>query len=133
MLGEKISHAKGKVTTRRVLSTDGPTKIEVSFEASGELLGVAIHEFGTYWQVLRPDGTMYGEGQGVVMGAGGEMATWKGQGVGFFKDHGAVCYRGAVYYQTQSDRWTRLHRVAGVFEFEVDADGNSSDTVTEWR
>ena len=40
MLGEKISETKGKRLVRRVLSVDPPTA-EVSFEDSGNTLGIA--------------------------------------------------------------------------------------------
>jgi hypothetical protein len=38
--------------------------MESSFQANGSLLGVNFKETGTYWTVVRPDGTLYGEGQG---------------------------------------------------------------------
>jgi len=37
-------------------------------------------------------------------------------------------YRGAVYHQSGSTKFTRLSTVAGVFEYEVDADGNNLST-----
>ena len=43
---------------------------------TGTLLGVQYQETSTYESELRPDGTLFGTGQGVYMGAGGEMATW---------------------------------------------------------
>ena len=67
---------------------------------------------------MRPDGTVYGEGQGIVMGKSGEIAAWIGQGVGTFKKDGAVSYRGAIYYQTTVPAWQRLNSVACVFEYE---------------
>ena len=83
MLGEKIGQASGKVTTRRVLANPGGgPKMETSFESSGKLLGVDVRETGTYWSAVRPDGTLYGEGQGILMGKKGEVATWIGQGIG---------------------------------------------------
>ncbi len=134
MLGEKIGEASGKVTTRRVLSNPGGgPKMETSFESSGKLLGVEATETGTYWSVVRPDGTLYGEGQGVLMGHGGELATWVGQGVGTIKKDGGVSYRGAVYYQTSSSSWARLNAVAGVFEYEVDAKGGTRAQQWEWK
>src|SRR2546427_6637215 len=39
--------------------------------------------------------------------------SWVGQGVGTMKKGGAVSYRGAVYYQSSSSRWSRLNSVAG--------------------
>ena len=48
MLGEQIYEAHGKRTGRRVLSTDGGKfKVEVSFEATGKLLGFESFEIGT--------------------------------------------------------------------------------------
>ena len=134
MLGDKIGEAAGKVTSRRVLPNlgGGPT-LETSFESSGRLVGVEASEIGTYWSVVRADGSLYGEGQGVLMGKGGEAATWVGQGVGAFKPDGGVSYRGAMYYQTATPAWSRLNSVAAVFEFEVDAQGNTRAQLWEWK
>ena len=134
MLGEKIGEASGKVTTRRVLANPGGgPKMETSFESAGKLLGVEVKETGTYWSAVRPDGSLYGEGQGILMGKRGEMATWVGQGVGTIKDNGTVSYRGAVYYQSSSEPWLRLNRIAAVFEYEVDAEGTTRSALWEWK
>jgi hypothetical protein len=116
-----------------VLSTSPGFKVEVSFEDDGKLLGVGVHEIGTYWSEARPDGSLYGEGQGVVMTQDGEGATWKGQGVGKFLEGGAVSYRGAVYYTTASAKLARLNTVAGIFEFHVDREGNTTTKIWEWK
>ena len=134
MQGDKIGESTGKVTGRRVLpNPGGGPKMETSFEASGKLLGVEETETGTYSAVVRPDGSLFGEGQGIIMGKGGEVATWVGQGVGTVKKDGAVSYRGAVYYQTSTPGWSRLNSVAAIFEFEVDAQGNSRAQLWEWK
>ena len=56
---------------------------------------------------MRPDGTLYGEGVGLVMGQGGEAASYVGQDVGTMQSGGSVSWRGAFYYQTQSAAWKR--------------------------
>lgn len=134
MQGEKIGEASGKVTSRRVLANPGGgPKMETSFEASGRLLGVEGTETGTYWSVVRPDGSLFGEGQGIMMGKGGELATWVGSGVGTIRKDGGVSYRGAIYYQSSSAAWLRLNTVAAIFEYEVDAQGNSRSQLWEWK
>ena len=134
MQGEKIGEGSGKVTSQRVLpNPNGGPKMETTFQSKGKLLGVEQTETGTYCSVMRPDGTLYGEGQGVIMGKDGEMATWVGQGMGMIKKDGAVSYRGAVYYQTTSQRWARLNSVAGIFEHEVDAQGTARAQIWEWK
>lgn len=134
MQGDKVGESTGKVTGRRVLPNAGAgPKMETSFEADGKLLGVEVHETGTYGSLVRPDGSLFGEGQGIVMGSGGELASWVGQGVGTLKKNGGVSYRGAVYYQTSAPAWSRLNTVAAIFEYEVDAQGNTRAQLWEWK
>jgi hypothetical protein len=134
MLGDKLGSATGKITAQRVLpNPGGGPKMETSFQAAGTLLGVSTKEVGTYWAVIRPDGTVYGEGQGVLMGAGGEAGTWVGAGVGTVKKDGAASYRGAIYYQSAAQAWVRLNSVAAVFEFEADPQGNTKSELWEWK
>src|SRR5439155_16788929 len=70
---------------------------------------------------------------GIVMGKEGDLATFIGQGVGTIKKDGAVSYRGAVYYQSSSPRWSRLNSVAAIFEHEVDPEGNVRSQFWEWK
>lgn len=134
MQGDKISEESGKVTSQRVLpNPGGGPKMETSFQATGTLLGSHHSSTVTYWSVVRPDGTVYGEGQGIAMGREGEQATYVGQGVGVVKKDGSVSYRGAVYYQTSSPKWARLNSVAAIFEYEVDAQGNTRAQIWEWK
>ncbi len=135
MLGELLAEERGKTTGFRVLPSDGHgPKVEVSFQASGKLLGVEANDMGTYWSIVRPDGTLFGDGQGIVMTAEGDMASWSGQGVGKFTGRGrAVSWRGTVYYQTTSERLARLNGIAGIFEYEVDEEGNTHSKLWEWK
>ena len=122
------------MTGRRVLESEGPgPKIEVSCESEGTLLGVATNGPGTYWSVLRPDGTLYGEGQGVVMGAGGEAASWTARGVGKFTGPGSASWRASIFWMTASEKWASLNNIVGVVEFEQDADGNTTTATWAWQ
>jgi hypothetical protein len=134
MLGEKIGEMSGKVTGQRVLSvSDGGIKTEASFQATGSLLGTKVKETGTYWTVARADGTLYGEGHGVMMLSDGKMATWKGHGVGATNKDGSASYRGALYYQTMPPKWSRLNKVGVLFEYEIDPEGNTQSVYWEWK
>ena len=67
MLGEKIGEISGKITMQRVLPNwGGDPKMETSFQATGSVLGTNIKDTGTYSTIFRPDGTQYGEGQGIM-------------------------------------------------------------------
>jgi hypothetical protein len=118
-----------------VLETNGgnPT-VETSFRATERILGVEATTIATYCAVLRPDGYLYEEGQGAVRGSNGEVATWMGQGVGRFTSGGGVSYRGAIYYhQTPSECWARLNGITGVFEYDIDGEGNTRGGIWEWK
>src|SRR5215831_18174647 len=115
MLGEQIGEGTGKVMARRVISVDGGTKVEVTVQGTGRLLGVETRINVTYCAGIRPDGSLYGEGQGLVIGKGGEQAAFKGAGVGKLLDGGAVSYRGASYYYSDSPNFRRLNTIAVVF------------------
>jgi hypothetical protein len=134
MLGEQLGEEIGQITGTRVLpGTNGP-QVEVSFQSNGTLCGVHETNMGTYITITRPDGTLFGEGQGVVMTDDGGMAAWKGHGVGRFTGHGsAVSWRGAVYYETASPELARLNGVAGIFEYETDGSGKVSSKIYEWK
>jgi hypothetical protein len=133
MLGEQIGEEAGKVMVRRVISVDGDAKVEVTVQSTGSLLGIETRSNVTYCARIRPDGSLYGEAQGLVVGKGGERATFKAQGVGKLLDGGAVSYRGASYFYSDSAKLSRLNAVATVFEYEADADGNSKNTLWEWK
>jgi hypothetical protein len=134
MLGEKIGEESGKVTSQRVLpNPDGGPKMETSFQTSITLLGAKGTNRCTYGSVVRPNRTLYGEGRGIIMSEDGDMATWIGQGIGTIKKDGGASYRGAVYYQTSSAKWSRLNSVAAIYEYEVDAQGNSRSQFWEWK
>jgi hypothetical protein len=134
MLGEKIGEESGKVTSRRVLPSEGSSpKMETSVQNDMTLLGVKATSTVTYSAVARPDGTLYGEGHGIVMSKEGDVATFIGQGVGTVRKDGGVSFRGAVYYQSSSPKWARLNSVASIFEHDVDGEGNVRSQVWEWK
>jgi hypothetical protein len=133
MLGEQIGEETGKVIVRRVISVEGGTKVEVTTQSTGKLLGVETRNTVTYCAGIRPDGSLYGEANGLIVGKGGEQASFKAAGVGKLVDGGAVSYRGASYYYSDSPNFRRLNAVAVVFEYSADAEGNTKSKSWEWR
>ena len=105
MLGEVLGEERGKVTVYRVLPPEGgASKVEVSFQSSGTLLGIAETSIATYWSMVRPDGTLFGEGHGIVTGEGGESATWIGNGVGKMAGKGSRPRAGVAPSTTRQPR-----------------------------
>jgi hypothetical protein len=146
MQGDLIEHGEGHITYTRVLHPDelvewyprlasegAMTCVEVSFEGDSRTLDADTHETGTYVSVPRRDGTMIGEGQGVLVTPQGEVVTWHGQGVGRTAEDGTTRWRGAIYYRSDSERFGRLNGAAGVYEYEVDRSGKTTAQVWEWK
>ncbi|HTZ59327.1 MAG TPA: hypothetical protein VMB49_14565 [Acidobacteriaceae bacterium] len=132
MIGEQLGETIGKRLVRRVISVDPPTA-EVSFEDSGNMLGVPVTGIGTYTSIVRPDGSIYGQGQGISMTQDGEGVSWTGTGLGKFGPGGAVSYRGMLFFRTQSQKLARLNNACGAFEYEVDPSGSTVAKFWEWK
>ena len=134
MLGEMIGEELGKSTNTRVLPSEGGApKAETSFQSMGKILGVEHNEMGTYTAVARPDGTLGGSGQGLMMTKDGGTVAWTGQGVGKFGANGSTSWRGSLVYQTAHAKLARLNGIIGVFEYEVIADGTTKGKIWEWK
>jgi len=138
MLGEKIGEGTGKIIGQRVLSPEesgfGGTKIEVSVQESGKLLGVETTSFLSYWTLPREGGYLYGEGRGVTIAKDGESCSWRGTGIGKFTGRGlAATYRGSLFYEAKGSRFARLNGTCVVFEFNVDEHGNTTGQLFEWK
>jgi hypothetical protein len=135
MLGEKLAESSGKITGTKLLPFDGQSvKFEVNFQGAGTILGMDMTETCTYVQSVRPGGALYGEGEVLFTTSDGEMALWKGGGVGAAT--GPVpAGRFGVYgsFVMATPKLARLTSVAVVTEFEVDQDGNYHYESWEWK
>ena len=132
MLGNQLGETKGKRLVRRVISVNPPTA-EVSFEDSGQLLGIPTTGMGTYTSVVRPDGSILGHGQGMSLTDDGEAITWTGSGLGKFGPGGSVSYRGMLFLQTTSTKLASINNACAAFEYDVDPSGNTTSKMWEWK
>lgn len=132
MIGDKIGEVTGNRLVRRVLSVDPPTA-EISFEDSGRMFDIPVTGMGTYTSTIRPDGSVFGSGQGISMTDDGEAVTWTGTGLGHFGPGGSVSYRGMLFIQTASKKLARLHNACAAFEYEVDPKGATTSKLWEWK
>jgi hypothetical protein len=132
MLGEQIGTLKGKITGQRVLDAEEPT-METNVSATGDFKGTQVNVRLTY--VARPtsNGVLHGRGQGLIMAGESEHAAYTGEAVGRFSTSG-IKWHGALFYRTSSSgKLSSLNNLVGVFEAEVDADGNFSEKTWEWK
>jgi len=131
MLGEQISEGRGKRTGRRIIATEPRLIVEASVEETGTILGVEGTSILTYTAYTKPDGSLSGEGGGIFASPQGDMVTWKGIGVGRFGERGSIHYCGSVSYTTTSPKLAKLNGISGVFQFDIDAQGNTHSRIWE--
>lgn len=135
MLGEILFEERGRTSGVRVISSDGnETTLEISLQTEGRILGVEQRSMWTYSSKTRPDGSIHGEGKGIMTTKEGEVIHMTGIGAaaGVGGD-GSIKYRGALHFHTNSPKFSKLNGVAGVFEYNVAADGTTAATVWEWK
>ena len=62
------------------------------------------------------------------------MVTYTGDGIGRIDSSGSVKQSGSVFSRTSSGgKLSFLNNMIGVFEAEIDADGNFSEKIWEWK
>ena len=134
MLGEQIGSLTA-TTTNKPLSADGALpKFETTAPGSGTLAGAEVQSMATYSAEMRADGTLYGEcpNQGIVMAQDG-VATFRATGTGSFTADGGAIFRGAVYFQAAAPSLSSLNGTCGMYEWDVDAEGNATWNIWEWK
>jgi hypothetical protein len=138
MLGDIIYEQKGKISGYRVLDTEGPT-IETTITGTGIINGIEVTDIVTYWS--KPSSSLqdnekvfFAEGKGVISTKDGEMATWKGYGIGRYNGHNRTD-RGSVFFKTPTSngKLAFLNNKIGVFEYEADENGNTNGKIWEWK
>ena len=134
MFGEKLGDVRGQNITTRILPDIGTgPRMEITDQASGTLCGVHVTSTVTYVGTLRANGTISGEGTGVVMTEDGESATFRGAGVATFTRPGATQWTGALFYETTSQKLSQLNGIAVPFEYSVDEGGKSEAQFYAWK
>ena len=134
MLGENIGSLTANAAHKTLPADGALPKFETSATGSGTLAGTEVQFLATYSAEMRADGTLYGEcpNQGVVMTQDG-VATFRASGVGAFTAEGGATFRGVVYFQASAPSLSSLNGVCGVYHWDVDAEGNATWEIWEWK
>ncbi len=142
-LGEPLFVEQGRITGQRVLAVAPQPQLETSFMANTSInngTGFVVNavNIGTTITTLNDDGTFSGKGQGILRTEGGGFASWTSQSVGNLAQGGNIIVRGATLWSTPSSSSTTselafMNGVIGLFEMEIDRQGNLSVTEWEWE
>ncbi len=133
MLGEQIADLKGKIISQRVLDAEGPT-METSVSFTGNIRNVPVRQNVTFVGRPTSQGVLSGKGQGVIMAGESGIATFTAEGFGRVTPSGSVKWRGAFFYRTLSgEKLAFINNLVGVFEAEIDTEGNVTEKSWEWK
>ena len=134
-LGDLLVEETGTVTGIRVLSNDASgSKVEISMRTTGTIRGVAESTLWTYSQLTRPDGSLYGEGEGVTTTQDGDVIQWKGSGSGQVAAPGdTINFFSAAFAHTESVKYADLNSIGLVCHYDVAADGSTVCKGWEWK
>jgi hypothetical protein len=144
LLGEPLFVEQGRVTGQRVLTVAPQPQLETSFMANTSInngTGFVVNaiNIGTTTITLNADGTFRGEGQGVLRTEGGDFASWTSQTAGSLAQEGNIIVRGVTFWSTPPSSSTTtselafMNGVIGLFEMQIDRQGNLSVTEWEWE
>jgi hypothetical protein len=141
-LGEPLFVEQGRIIGQRVLAIAPQPQIETSFMANTSInngTGSVVNalNIGTTTITLNEDGTFRGEGQGILRTEGGGFASWTSQTVGSLAQEGNIIVRGVTFWSTPPSATTGelafMNGVIGLFEMEIDRQGNLAVTEWEWE
>lgn len=133
-LGELVLEDSGQITGIRVLSTDASgTTLELNLQLSGTIRGVGQNTLWTYTMLQRPDGSLYGQGNGVLTTVNGDVIHLIGSGSGKANPGGTVRFCTMLHPHGATGQNADLNGIGLAGEYEVAADGTATNKCWEWK
>ena len=138
MLGDIIYETKiGKLIGTRLISVkEGIPQIEVTLSQEGILKkSMDATSLVTFWSEQQKDGSIYAQGQGVMMLKDDRVATatWIGKGIAHYHDQIRRDVGSVFFRSSHNDKLAFLNNMVGVFEYEILEEGTSKGKIWEWR
>ncbi len=134
-LGDLILDETGQVTGTRVLSADASgASIEICLQLTGTIRGVAETTIWTYTTLTRPDGSIYGSGQGVMTTQDGDVINLIGHGSAQAAPPGGTTkFRTMLHPHAASAKYADLNGIGLAGEYDVAPDGSAVNNCWEWK
>ena len=132
MSRELIGEFKGKITGYRNGYPHERTEDGSIIQTVRETPGVEGVDRATYWSMMAGPDALYGEGAGTLMSRTGEMAMYRATGTAKMKGPMPV-WRGVLYFQSQTPKWSALNGIAVVYVYEIDENDTTHGKLWEWK
>ena len=134
-LGDLVIDETVTMTGVRVLSVDAPgTKVEVCAQGAGTIRGVSATSLYTYTQLQRPDGSIYGEGRGIITTQDGDVILITATGSArATAPGGTIKFRTMLHAQSTSEKYADLTGIGLAGEYDAASDGTATHKCWEWK
>ena len=134
-LGELVLDETGTIDEVREISNDASgIKNEIKLTLKGTIRGVEETTKWTYSALVRPDGSVFGEGTAVMTTADGDVLNLTCAGAAKAAGPGETThFRTMLYAHTTSPKFADLNHVGLVGEYEVAPEGTATNRCWEWK
>ena len=107
--------------------------METSVSIEGTFNGTQVKQHLTYVAKPVSAGVLHGKAKGITIGGETEMVVSTHEGIGRATPSG-VRWRGTGFFSTSSTgKLAFLNNLVGLFETEVDTEGNFTEKIWEWK
>ena len=134
-LGDLVLNETGSIDEVRELSNDASgIKNEIKLTLKGTIRGVEETTKWTYTALVRPDGSVYGEGIAVMTTVDGDVLNLTGAGAAKAAGPGeSTNFRTMLYAHTTAAKFTDLNHMGLVGEYDIAPDGKATNKNWEWK
>ena len=102
---------------------------EITFDGNGTINGVEFTEQGSYFALIKPDGSIHSHGSVAIMTAERESASYTYQTLGMVRSDGKLVELGCAFVSTTSKgKLASLDKVVLILRTEIDQQAGTGKT-----
>ena len=127
-LGRPVYVAINRGTSMKILDKKGQVE-EITFDGSGTINGIEFTEQGSYFALIKPDGSIHSHGSVAIMTEEGESAAYTYQTLGRVRSDGKLVELGCAFVSTASKgRLASLDKMVLILRTEIDQQAGTGKT-----
>jgi hypothetical protein len=127
-LGRPVYVAINRGTSMKALDKRGQVE-EITFDGNGTINGVEFSEQGSYFALIKPEGSIHSHGSVAIMTADGESATYTYQTLGMVRSDGKLVELGCAFVSTTSKgKLASLDKMVLILRTEIDQQAGTGKT-----
>ncbi len=133
-LGKPVYVAINRGTSMKTLDKRGQVE-EITFDGRGTINGIEFTEQGSYFALIKPDGSIHSHGNVTIMTAEDESAAYAYQTLGMVRANGKLVELGCAFVSTTSKgRLASLNKAVLVLRTEINLQAGTGRTLGwDWK